>query len=82
MDGNGELKPKYHITNAPENYLSAPLAFQARAGVNGAIPAVHQGLQAIDLVLIVDVNLEVDDGPVPSVGPQEFSAVGDVDGAP
>lgn len=70
----------HHIEKG--NYLSAPLTFQASAGVDGAIPPAHQGLEAIDLAVIVDVDFEVEVGPVSPMGPQEISTIGDMDGAP
>ena len=60
----------------PRNYLSAPLAFQALDVGYFAVAAVHQGFEPFDLVLIVDVDFEVEVGPISAEGPGEISAVG------
>lgn len=58
------------------NYLSAPLAFQARILSDLTVPTVHQFLQPIDLFGFVHVDLEWELRTVtslrPRVGPKEL----------
>lgn len=56
-------------------YLSAPLALQASLGGDGTLSSIHEWLQSIDLVLVVDVDLKREVGPVASVWPGEGPAV-------
>ncbi|KAF7816755.1 uncharacterized protein G2W53_030724 [Senna tora] len=52
------------------NYLSSPLAFQTSILGDLAFPAVHQGLQTVDLLRIVDVDLERKLRAIPSLRPR------------
>lgn len=54
--------------------LSAPLAFQASLGGDFAVAAVHQGLQAVDLVFVVDIDSEVEVVSEASTGPGELTS--------
>lgn len=59
-----------------QTHLSAPLAFQASLGGDPAVAAVHQGLQALDLEITIDIDFEVEVVSVATTGPGEISAVG------
>ena len=52
-------------------YLSAPLAFQATLGGDPTISSIHEGLETINFVLIIDIYFEGEVRPIPSLGPWE-----------
>ncbi|KAF3438426.1 hypothetical protein FNV43_RR21188 [Rhamnella rubrinervis] len=76
----GELSIKDNENQLATN-LSTPLAFQASLGGDFAVPAVHQGLQAMDLVFVVDIDFKVEVVSVASMGPGEVSAMAEGQGA-
>lgn len=51
--------------------MRSPLALDAGVGGDPAVPPAHQLAKAIDLLLLVDVDLEVEAGAVTPVGPEE-----------
>lgn len=60
------------------NYLSAPLASRASLGGDtSTVFPVHQLLQAVDLILIVNVDFKIEVDPISSLGPREITAVGE-----
>lgn len=52
-------------------YLSAPLAFQASLGGDPTIFSIHEGLETVNFVLIIDIDFEGEVRPVPSLRPWE-----------
>ena len=57
--------------NTTRKYLSPPLACNANLRGDRTVSPIQQWLQAVDLILLVDVDLEGELRPVPALGPRQ-----------